>query len=311
MSSSLPASPASSAASPRSPYGPLSLDSTNCTVRTAVRMRPASIGEQSDQMPQMIFMNRETNCVEVVASTNAGSKLPNKKYNFDHMFDPDARQEEVYSKIGRPLVQCVMYGINCSLFAYGQTGTGKTHSIVGKNGMTSAAESDFGIIPRLGRDVLDAAEYGPSFSEDSLDKYCISVSLIEIYNEKVFDLLCVPLHGHRVAPSRIREHPQEGAFVENLTKVPILTYDNYCRIVESGLNRRKIGETLMNLESSRSHTIFTIYVTRSTSKSSAEWEQSAKISLVDLAGSETVTMLCVVYTLLKWWLSCYRWRNLV
>lgn len=238
-------------------------------------------------MPQMIYMNAEANCVEVAVSSSASSKLAPKKYNFDNMFDADADQREVYNKIGRPLVQCVMQGINCSLFAYGQTGTGKTHSIVGSSAVGTMArrESDFGIIPRLGRDVLDATEYGKSFSEEPTDQYSVSVSLIEIYNEKVFDLLSVPFQG---TACRIREHPHDGAFVENLTREPILSYVDYSRIVESGLNKRKIGETLMNLQSSRSHTIFTIYVSKKVQKHGIEGDQSAKICLVDLAGSETV-----------------------
>ena len=111
------------------------------------------------------------------------------------------------------------------------------------------------------------------------------MSLIEIYNEKVFDLLSVPFQG---TACRIREHPQEGAFVENLTREPILSYVDYSRIVETGLNKRKIGETLMNLQSSRSHTIFTIYVSRKYKKDGVDAEHSARICLVDLAGSETV-----------------------
>lgn len=172
----------------------------------------------------------------------------------------------------------------------GQTGTGKTHSIVGNSSLGAAGGSssaDLGIIPRLGRDVLDAAEYGRSFSDDSAGQYTIEVSLLEIYNEKVFDLLSAPFQG---TACRIREHPEDGAFVEHITKESISTCSDYDTIVQAGLNRRKIGETLMNLQSSRSHTVFSIYVTKTfvNKIDGVETVQTAKICLVDLAGSETV-----------------------
>ena len=128
-------SPGSRNSSPRTTYTPMSpnskakLQSMISRVHTAVRLRPPSAAEKENDKVEIVFINTLENCIDVLP-TSGPTKLSSKKYKFDDMFDINASQKDVYAKIGRPLVQCAMQGINCSLFAYGQTGTGKIVSLV-------------------------------------------------------------------------------------------------------------------------------------------------------------------------------------
>jgi hypothetical protein len=214
---------------------------------------------------------------------------PERIFNYDHNFwsvfkdDPYfSTQEDVFSQIGVPIIDNCLRGMNCSLFAYGQTGSGKTYTMMG----SSDSEEHIGLIPRICRAVLMQLTNKDLNVEGSIERLLsakVFVSFLEIYNEKIFDLLA----SNSGVNSRIREHPQNGAYVENLTKIKAETYVDILKILNDGKSKRQVASTLMNSESSRSHAVFTVYVVQQIC-STTEFERSSKVSLVDLAGSERV-----------------------
>lgn len=126
---SSPTSPPHAPLSPKTPFVPLSpasaahFDRMAVRVRTAVRIRPPSTAEIANNIPSVIVVNDNLNCVEVIpicSNPTASSKISSKRYVFDTSFGIEATQAQVYAKIGRPLVQCAMHGLNASLFAYGR-----------------------------------------------------------------------------------------------------------------------------------------------------------------------------------------------
>ena len=160
--------------------------------------------------------------------------------------------------------------------------------MMGSDDITSP---EAGLIPRICRDILqllnpDKLNKQISISERVIATKC-DVAFIEIYNEKVYDLLS-PISG---VASRVRQHPTEGAFVEDLTRDIVVAYTDVQRVLDEGKKRRRTAMTLMNAESSRSHAVFIIYLWQKLKMengfgSFSDIERTSKVSLVDLAGSE-------------------------
>ncbi|KAL3277393.1 hypothetical protein HHI36_012742 [Cryptolaemus montrouzieri] len=182
-------------------------------------------------------------------------------YNFDKIFTEESSQEDIYNGSVKPLVQRVKEGYNCTIFAYGQTGTGKTYTMG-----TNPEEKSAGIISRSLEEFFS--------SDNNQYEYDVHVSFMEIYNEKVFDLLRkekVPL-------------PVKGLRIEGLSMERVFNLYEAKHILELGGRNRHTGETKQNMYSSRSHAIFSIYFTAN----HGDIKTSAKLNLVDLAGSESV-----------------------
>lgn len=169
------------------------------------------------------------------------------------------------------------------MFAYGQTGCGKTHTMMGPNhpqGPEFVPEEDRGIIPKAIRHIfgfIDGAEKGT--------KFLVRCSYLEIYQEKVLDLLNKSSDQNGL---QIREDPQKGQYVGDLTTVIVKTVGETEKALFAGLKGRKVGETAMNKDSSRSHSIFTIYIETAMEDpiSGKQKIKAGKLNLVDLAGSE-------------------------
>jgi chromosome segregation ATPase len=259
-----------------------------------------------------------------------------RAFRYDHSFLPDSTQQDVYEMIGKPLLKHSFEGYNACLLVYGQTGSGKTYTMIGDQGDRSnssapgadepAPEDLEGIVPRLCRALLHevflrtaaaatsasingvvaAAGENPSSEKDKpitggdgmlLVDAKVLASFFEIYNEKVFDLLSETPS----TPCRIREHPENGAFVEGLRRYQVNSFEDADGLIGVGLEQRAVAETRMNKMSSRSHAVFTLYLkqklqdpkhARSHKKSdhSIFTERMSKITLVDLAGSERVSL---------------------
>lgn len=162
-------------------------------------------------------------------------------------------------------------------------------------GLDDISSPEAGLIPRICQEILhlinpDRMHKSMSISERVLSTKC-DVAFIEIYNERVFDLLS---QNPGVA-CRVRQHPEEGAFVENLTRDVVTTYADIQRVLDEGRKRRRTAETLMNAESSRSHAVFIIRLWQKLKMengfgSFSDIERTSKVSLVDLAGSERASM---------------------
>ncbi|KAG0184537.1 kinesin-like protein Klp8 [Apophysomyces sp. BC1034] len=184
-----------------------------------------------------------------------------------------ASQETVYQDLGRELLDHAFDGYNCCIFAYGQTGSGKSYSMMGYG-------ADKGIIPRTCSDLFDRISHETT---DTLN-FQVEVTYIEIYNEKVRDLL----NPKNKSTLRVREHPTLGPYVEDLSRLAVGSFNDIHYLMNEGNKARTVAATNMNATSSRSHAVFTLFLTskRLDEQTELATEKVARISLVDLAGSE-------------------------
>jgi hypothetical protein len=181
------------------------------------------------------------------------------------------------------LIENVLGGYNGTMFAYGQTGCGKTHTMMGpshEKGPEFVPEEDRGIIPKAIRHIFDFID-----SANKSVKFLVRCSYLEIYNENVLDLLT---NSKSAEALQIKEDPNKGTYVKDLTSVIVKNPADCEKALFAGLRNRKTGETAMNKDSSRSHSIFTIYIetAEEEAKTGKQKIRAGKLNLVDLAGSE-------------------------
>lgn len=185
-------------------------------------------------------------------------------------------QDQVFQDLGTDVVDCAFQGYNFCVFAYGQTGSGKTFTMMGR-----PDDSDLqGLVPRVCRALFTRMKSG---QEDGDVAYKTQVSYLEIYNERVRDLLGPQNVGHAL---RVREHRLHGPYVENLSQHTVNNYDDIHDCMTRGNMERTTASTNMNDTSSRSHAIFTITFVQAGFCDGLPSETVSKIHLVDLAGSE-------------------------
>uniref|UniRef100_A0AC34QF45 Kinesin-like protein n=1 Tax=Panagrolaimus sp. JU765 TaxID=591449 RepID=A0AC34QF45_9BILA len=239
-------------------------------VKVAVRCRPLSTQETLQGHSSAVEVDEFNNTITVINSQTKDE--PSKTFTFDEVFGPKADQLTVYNKVARSIVENVLKGYNGTIFAYGQTGTGKTFTMSGE-----MAELDKrGIIPNSFVHIFD------HIAKCKQDKtFVVGVSYLEIYNEEIRDLL---VKQHK--PLEIKERPDKGVYVKDLTRVTVTGADNMLRMMELGSANRHVGSTNMNELSSRSHAIFTVTVECVAGIDDAKHLTQGKLHLVDLAGSE-------------------------
>eukprot|EP00992_Anisonema_acinus_P013494 TRINITY_DN8770_c0_g1_i1.p1 TRINITY_DN8770_c0_g1~~TRINITY_DN8770_c0_g1_i1.p1 ORF type:complete len:575 (+),score=209.95 TRINITY_DN8770_c0_g1_i1:216-1940(+) len=204
-----------------------------------------------------------------------------KLYTYDHVFT--AGQDEVYDCIGRPMLADVMEGYNVTLFAYGQTGSGKTYSIQGAT--QDATDDRCGIVPRFCFDLLRHAQQ--SLQTDPPLSIKMTMSMLEIYNENVRDLLARKSDPRADLPS-LDIHEQKGRiFVQDLSYHTITGFERMQQLIAAGLANRQVHETQMNATSSRSHSIVQLTVIQTHDPPRADCKDvESVVNIVDLAGSE-------------------------
>ncbi|NXP75092.1 KI16B protein, partial [Ramphastos sulfuratus] len=200
-------------------------------------------------------------------------------YDFSY-FSADSKspsfvcQETVFKNLGTDVIKSAFEGYNACVFAYGQTGSGKSYTMMGNAG-------DAGLIPRICEGLFSKISEKTKRNEAS---FRTEVSYLEIYNERVRDLL--RRKSSKTNNLRIREHPKEGPYVEDLSKHLVQNYADVEELMDAGNLNRTTAATGMNDVSSRSHAIFTINFTQAKFDSEMPCETVSKIHLVDLAGSE-------------------------
>eukprot|EP01041_Mallomonas_annulata_P007890 gene7890-16153_t len=318
------------------------------TVRVAVRVRPFTIGEIQSGSRRVVSVNGEKLILvnphafeadpDTIAAAAAAVSLENmrcgdwaKVFKFDQCFwsyDPNdegdtyADQMGIYENVGTNIVADAIRGRSSSCFAYGHTGTGKTHSMFGSvissakgtgSGATSSNNDnlsaeltdDAGLIPRVFSDIINFILNDPDMSADTT----MTLSFMEVYNEKIRDLLSVKTEGEAPLDLKVREHPEIGPYVEHLTKIEVRSAVEARKLLFAGHIERATAQTNSNIQSSRSHAVVTLElaplgfdvfqqpakhanrmnikpavvsstVTRSRTKS------LVRIQMVDLAGSE-------------------------
>ncbi|XP_055885664.1 kinesin-like protein KIF11-B [Biomphalaria glabrata] len=256
----------------------------NQNINVAVRCRPINSLEKKQGSCSVLSCDRVKK--EVTVKERTGVHPFTKTYNFDHVFPPDSEQIDVYKSVVMPVVEEVLAGYNCTIFAYGQTGTGKTFTMEGERteGLNSTWEDDplTGIIPRALHQIFDALQ-----NQNDIE-FSVRVSFLELYNEELFDLL-----GSTIDPLRLRiyeDNTKKGSvIISGLEEVVVRNKDEVYEILERGTAKRSTAATLMNAVSSRSHSVFsvTIHIKENTIDGE-ELLKTGKLYLVDLAGSENI-----------------------
>ncbi|XP_008052431.1 kinesin-like protein KIF1A isoform X3 [Carlito syrichta] len=249
------------------------------SVKVAVRVRPFNSREMSRDSKCIIQMSGSTT---TIINPKQPKETP-KSFSFDYSYwshtSPEdinyASQKQVYRDIGEEMLQHAFEGYNVCIFAYGQTGAGKSYTMMGKQ-----EKDQQGIIPQLCEDLFSRIN---DTTNDNMS-YSVEVSYMEIYCERVRDLLNPKNKGNL----RVREHPLLGPYVEDLSKLAVTSYNDIQDLMDSGNKARTVAATNMNETSSRSHAVFNIIFTqkRHDAETNITTEKVSKISLVDLAGSE-------------------------
>nr|XP_023662465.1 kinesin-like protein KIF13B isoform X2 [Paramormyrops kingsleyae] len=257
---------------------------TESNVRVAVRVRPMNRREK-DLNTKCVVEMEGNQAVLLPANSSLGKgdiRSQPKVFAYDYCFwsmdeaqnDKFAGQDAVFQCLGESLLNNAFQGYNACIFAYGQTGSGKSYTMMG-----SADQP--GLIPRLCSSLFER-----TMREQKQDEsFTVEVSFMEIYNEKVRDLL--DPKGSRQA-LKVREHKVLGPYVDGLSRLAVTSYKDIESLMSEGNKSRTVAATNMNEESSRSHAVFNIILTHTLQdlQSGTSGEKVSKLSLVDLAGSE-------------------------
>uniref|UniRef100_A0A2R9B4N2 Centromere-associated protein E n=1 Tax=Pan paniscus TaxID=9597 RepID=A0A2R9B4N2_PANPA len=234
-------------------------------VAVCVRVRPLNSREESLGETAQVYWKTDNNVIYQVDGS--------KSFNFDRVFHGNETTKNVYEEIAAPIIDSAIQGYNGTIFAYGQTASGKTYTMMG-------SEDHLGVIPRAIHDIFQKIKKFPD------REFLLRVSYMEIYNETITDLLC---GTQKMKPLIIREDVNRNVYVADLTEEVVYTSEMALKWITKGEKSRHYGETKMNQRSSRSHTIFRMILESREKGEPSNCEGSVKVShlnLVDLAGSE-------------------------
>lgn len=228
-------------------------------------------------------IEREHNAHEVVTITGgthikiACAEGGDKNFNFDSVYTPSVPQSAVFEDAALPTIHDLFKGYNGTIFVYGQTGSGKTHTMMGPDGGKDMDNPEMkGIVPRMINTIFDIVGDAPEELE-----FLVKVSYIEIYMEKIRDLLDSTKDNLRV-----REDKTHGVWIEGATETYVARPQEVLDVLHTGVSNRAVAFTKMNAESSRSHSVFILTVMQKNVKTGGS--MNGKLYFVDLAGSEKV-----------------------
>ena len=261
-------------------------------LKVCIRIRPPLLREIEPNLPfrsiAVVSQNSQISLVEYLGCSYSEAdrqrewiENPNyfqyHRFTFDRIFDIDSTQDEVYGISALPAVESVLSGYNSTIFAYGQTGTGKTFTMEGFT--FDYLDPNRGIIPRTIEDIFKYIEN----NTNSNTTFIIRATYLQIYNEQISDLL---------KPEKknlsIRESKQKGLYVESLSEWAVRSPNDIYALLERGSQSRAKANTHMNDVSSRSHAVFSIQVEQMENGQSGKSIKVGKLNLVDLAGSERI-----------------------
>ncbi|KAM4703214.1 kinesin-like protein KIF17 [Rhinophrynus dorsalis] len=240
-------------------------------VKVVVRCRP--MNERELDLNCQVVVTMDSSRGQCFIRKPEGVEEPPKQFTFDGAYYTDHCTEQIYNEIAYPLVEGVTEGYNGTIFAYGQTGSGKSFSMQG----IPEPPAQRGIIPRAFEHIFESIQCAEN------TKFLVRASYLEIYNEEIRDLL-----GEDTKQKlELKEHPERGVYVKALSQHTVHSVRECENIMETGWRNRSVGYTLMNKDSSRSHSIFTINIEIcSTDEKGEDHLRAGKLNLVDLAGSE-------------------------
>ena len=239
-------------------------------VKVAIRVRPMNKHEIEQNSKLCVQVDTANSTVSVISDKNESKTFP-----FDYVYPMETTQREVYDQVAFPIVDSIFQGYNGTVFAYGQTGCGKTFTMMG----IVTDPNLKGIIPNAFSHI-----FGFIKTEGESKRFFLRCSFVEIYNEEVRDLL-----GNKDKKLDIREDPKKGTILRDLNYVTIKSPADIEKCLEKGNKNRHVGQTSMNDQSSRSHSLFTVYLEiEEKGENGNSRIKSGKLNLVDLAGSERV-----------------------
>ncbi|KAK1247634.1 hypothetical protein MKX07_000522 [Trichoderma sp. CBMAI-0711] len=251
-------------------------------INVVVRCRGRSQREVKEN--STVVVNADGVKGQVIELSMGANALSNKTYSFDRVFSPAADQSMVFDDVVKPILEEMLAGYNCTIFAYGQTGTGKTYTMSGDMSNTLGMLSDeAGIIPRVLQQLFDKLE------NENTDN-CVKCSFIELYNEELRDLLSTDESAKLKIYDDASRRGHATTLVQGMEEKHIKTAAEGIKVLQEGSLKRQVAATKCNDLSSRSHTVFTItaYVKSSNDQGVEELVSAGKLNLVDLAGSENI-----------------------
>lgn len=256
-------------------------------IQVFIRIRPLIAREKlANANGNAAIQSIGDNTIKVTTTSAAGNGTIQCKY--DAVFDPTYTQERVYDRV-KECTEAVLNGFNSTLFAYGQTSSGKSFTMFGAEGDTSkfgtgkTVSPTAGIIPRAIRDIFEGT------SRKNVKVYC---SFVQIYNENIYDLL---RDTKRDTPLQIHEDHVSGIYVEGLSEYNVRSVQDCLDLLQSGEDNRAVRATHMNQVSSRSHSVFQLLIERHEENADHSMGTTtstikSKFNMVDLAGSEKWSM---------------------
>ncbi|KAH7328228.1 P-loop containing nucleoside triphosphate hydrolase protein [Stachybotrys elegans] len=236
------------------------------SIKVVARFRPQNRVELESGGKPIVSFSSDDSC-------SLDSKEAQGSFTFDRVFDMSCKQQDIFDFSIRPTVDDILNGYNGTVFAYGQTGAGKSYTMMGTN---IDDDEGRGVIPRIVEQIFASIMSSPSTIE-----YTVRVSYMEIYMEKIRDLLApqndnLPVH----------EEKNRGVYVKGLLEIYVSSVQEVYEVMRRGGNARAVAATNMNQESSRSHSIFVITIGQKNVETGSA--KSGQLFLVDLAGSEKV-----------------------
>ncbi|XP_046450111.1 kinesin-like protein KIF28P isoform X5 [Daphnia pulex] len=267
-------------------------------LRVAVRVRPFSQREVARGCKRIVDMDGVTTSL-----THPTDLADRKSFSFDHSYwsfdgfsedqtsgrnvaDPShprghqyCDQERLFGDVGRVMLADTFEGYNTTLFSYGQTGSGKSYSVIGYG-------SNEGIIPQFCHEIFRAIDENSYTSPVDPIQFEVHLSMLEIYNENVYDLLTPSKTDKGL---KVREHPKKGFYADGLSNFVVTSYADIERLIKHGTLNRTVVATNMNATSSRSHTIVSIGLDQKRTTQIGEVTITSVVNIVDLAGSERVS----------------------
>jgi hypothetical protein len=239
------------------------------TVKVVVRVRPLNEKEIARGCQSIVEVERQLGQLSI---NSISTQVP-KTFAFDSVYGQDSRQRVIYDETAFPLVESVLEGYNGTIFAYGQTGCGKTFTMTG----VPNDEEKRGIIPNSFCHIFSAIE-----EVGAAKTFLVRCSYIEIYNEELRDLLGI----REKKKLELKENKDQGIYIKNLSQHIVKNIGEIDALMTQGSSHRITKETNMNERSSRSHALFVIYIEQSEMSEGRQIIKAGKLNLVDLAGSE-------------------------
>ncbi|XP_008847843.1 kinesin-like protein KIF11 [Nannospalax galili] len=260
-------------------------DEKGKNIQVVVRCRPFNLTERKANAHSVVECDPARKEVSIRTS-GLTDKSSRKTYTFDMVFGASTKQIDVYRSVVCPILDEVIMGYNCTIFAYGQTGTGKTFTMEGERSPNEVYtwEEDplAGIIPRTLHQIFEKLS-------DNGTEFSVKVSLLEIYNEELFDLLSPSTDVSERLQMFDDPRNKRGVIIKGLEEITVHNKDEVYQILEKGAAKRRTAATLMNAYSSRSHSVFAVTIhMKETTIDGEELVKIGKLNLVDLAGSENI-----------------------